>query len=112
MHTSEGEAHSVIERGRAARLEILNLQRIGLRHRSIVIQMFCLTATECHQRHKMVLGVGKLLLGFLDSCQSLVEPINSGSAYAPHRTATIEDDDIEYLGLLNFLLCFHFLPVL
>ena len=74
--------------------------------------MLCLTTTECHQRHEMILSVGKLLLRLFYTSQGFVEAFNSGLTYTLHRTATVEDDYIEDLGLLDFVLYFHFIHIL
>ena len=49
--------------------------------RNFVIQMLCLTTTECHQRHEMILSVGKLLLRLFYTSQGFVEAFNSGLTY-------------------------------
>ena len=59
----------------------------------------------------MVLRIGELFLRLFDSCQSLVETIDCRFTDPGHRTATVEDNHIEYLRLLHFILAvllFHF----
>ena len=52
-------------------------QRTGFCNGHLFEHVLRLTVAERHQRHKMVLRIGKLFLSLFDSCQSLVETMTA-----------------------------------
>ena len=102
-HSRERESHRVEQRGRTTRLVILRFQGASLPHRDLVEMRLGLATAERHQRHEMLLRIGKFLLRLLDAHQRLVKTIDCRSPDATHRPAPVEDNHVVHLRLCHFL---------
>ena len=103
-HCSEREPHRIVEWSATTWLVVLHRQMTGFCHWHLVEDLLGLTTTECHQGHKVLLSIGKLLLCLLDTIQGLIESADSSLSNTLHRSALIEDDYVVNLRLR--LLCF------